>query len=355
MRIVRKLYMVVSACVLLFASVESGSADTEASVPHPMFFLRFPEVSEPSRPNLIAPLKFPRMLLDGLLPDENGYSDDRRDREAGRLLRTVPGEVFRDCVECPELVVVSAGSFTMGAPASEEGRSDDEGPQHRVSIDEAFAVGIYEVTHAEFASFAAAAWYETGDGCRVWDGEWRNLPGRGWRDPGFRQTERDPVVCVSWEDAQAYVRWLSWRTGEEYRLLSESEWEYVARGGTSTARHWGETETGQCRYANGADIVSCDDGHYRTAPVGSYAGNAYGLYDVLGNVWEWTQDCWSGSYAGAGGDGQAWESGECGRRVARGGSWNAVPTNLRSANRLGLTTGTPRSYLGFRVARTLRP
>ena len=180
--------------------------------------------------------------------------------------------------------------------------------------------------------------YSTGDTCYTYesdgffgDPEWKERLGRGWKNPGFghEQDETEPVVCVSWDDAQAYVRWLSEETGEAYRLLSEAEWEYVARAGTTTARYWGESEAGQCRYANGADAgtgfewaVSCHDGHARTAPVGRYEANAFGLYDVLGNVLEWTADCWNESYAGAPSNGGAWESGECTRRVLRGGSWN---------------------------------
>ena len=176
------------------------------------------------------------------------------------------------------------------------------------------------------------------------------------------------MVCVNWHDARAYVEWLSRKTGEGYRLLSESEWEYVARGGTETARYWGESEVGQCRYANGADnatkrrdsdwkwaIASCDDGHARTSPVGSYEENGFGLRDVLGNVWEWVEDCWNESYRGAPRDGSAWESGECGRRVLRGGSWFSGPRYVRSAFRLGITTGNRINYYGFRVARTLTP
>ena len=148
--------------------------------------------------------------------------------------------------------------------------------------------------------------------------------------------------------------------GAEYRLLSESEWEYVARGGTSTARYWGESETGQCTHGNGADrqtefdyAVGCDDGYARTAPVGSYPANGYGVYDVLGNVWEWTEDCWNETYAGAPSDGQAWRSGECGRRVLRGGAWSDGTTYVRSAVRVWGPTADRYSFLGFRVARTL--
>ena len=174
------------------------------------------------------------------------------------------------------------------------------------------------------------------------------------------------MVCVSWDDAKAYVRWLSGKTRHEYRLLSEAEWEYVARAGTTTARYWGESKSGQCRYANGADrqakrrkptrtTVYCDDVYYQTSPVGTYEANGFGLHDVLGNVWEWTEDCWNESYEGAPSDGSAWESGNCDRRVLRGGSWNSKPRILRSANRNWVATGSRNDSDGFRVARTLTP
>ena len=285
------------------------------------------------------------------------YANGRHAAQA-RQLQAAAVRRFRDCEGCPELVVVPSGSFRMGSPSSEEGRRDREGPVHRVTISEAFAVGVYEVTRGEFGRFAAATGHKSGDSCWVWDGEWTE--GKGWRDPGFVQTERHPVVCVSWKDAQAYVKWLSRETGEEYRLLSESEWEYVARGGTSTARYWGETESGQCRNANGAvrtgflGLVICDDGYEWTAPVGSYGANGYGLYDVLGNVFEWTEDCWNESYEGAPSDGRAWESGECGGRLLRGGSWLSTPRYLRSASRGWYPSGDHSGLMGFRVTRTLR-
>ncbi|WP_420463599.1 formylglycine-generating enzyme family protein [Candidatus Palauibacter sp.] len=251
--------------------------------------------------------------------------------------RHAPGDVFSDCSGCPQMVVVPAGTFRMGSPASEEGRYDDEGPQHSVTIPAPFAVGVYEVTFAEWD-----ACVRTG-GCG----------GYAPADEGWGRGNR-PVMNVSWDNAQTYVSWLSQQTGQRYRLLSEAEWEYVARAGSRTARYWGASESGQCRYANGDDdYVSCTDGHAYTAPVGSFAPNVFGLYDVLGNVWEWTQDCSNGSYAGAPTDGSAWQSGECGGRVLRGGSWIITPRFLRSAYRNGLTTGL-RNYLnGFRVARTL--
>ena len=276
-----------------------------------------------------------------------------------------PGRRFRDCDACPELVVVPAGSFMMGSSPSEEGRDDDEGPQHRVTIAEPFAVGVHEVTRGEFARFVRETNRSAGNSCWFWDSNEEKAvegSGRNWRNPGFEQTDRHPVVCVSWDDAQAYVRWLSRETGEGYRLLSESEWEYVARAGTRTARYWGESESGQCRYGNGADAsttfdwrVSCSDGHARTSPVGTYTGNGFGLHDVLGNVYEWVQDCWNKNYDGAPRDGGAWERGDCSLRVARGGSWGNAPRNLRAANRVRNSSGNRYDILGFRIARTLAP
>ena len=261
----------------------------------------------------------------------------RHEAEARALLSKVTeprwdvGEKFRDCPGCPEMVVVPEERFQMGSPESEAGRDDDEGPVHEVTIGRPFAVGVNEVTRGEFAWFVSATGRSMGDSCWTYEGgEWEERSGRHWRSPGFSQTDEHPVVCVDWNDAQAYVRWLSGETGEAYRLLSEAEWEYVARAGTRTARYWGESESGQCRYANGADrtalrhnsgwtTVDCDDGHYQTAPVGSFSANGFGLRDVLGNVYEWVEDCWNDSYAGAPRDGSAWTSGDCGRRVLRRG------------------------------------
>ena len=257
-----------------------------------------------------------------------------------------PGTVFSDCAACPQMVVVPAGSFMMGSPASEEGRRGDEGPRHRVTIASPFAVGLYEVTFAEWEACVRAG------GCRGYRPE----------DEAWGR-DRRPVSNVSWEDAQGYVRWLSRETREGYRLLSEAEWEYVARAGTQTARYWGESESGQCRYANGYDRtgdathdlpgtpVGCADGYADTAPVGSFQPNPFGLYDVLGNVWEWTRDCWNNDYSVAPTDGGAWEVGDCSQRVLRGGSWDFGPTVLRSADRDGLSAGRRRHFIGFRVAR----
>ena len=283
-------------------------------------------------------------------------------------------EVFRDCPDCPEMVVVPAGTFRMGSDRDDDWGRGDERPQHRVSVGR-FALGRYEVTRAEYEAFVSATGHSDGSRCVTDDGrgnwEWRGRNGASWRDPRFPQGDDHPVVCVSWEDVQSYVRWLSRKTGESYRLPSEAEWEYAARAGTGTRRYWGDSPSGQCGRANGADaslrrqyrrvqgldfdhVMSCDDGMAHTAPAGSYEANVFGLFDVLGNVWEWTEDCWHENYARAPSDGSAWtRGGECGRRVLRGGSWDDYPRLLRSADRRRSTTGRRSGYAGFRVSRTL--
>ena len=256
------------------------------------------------------------------------------------------GEVFRDCDVCPEMVVIPAGSFLMGSPESEEGRDDNEGPQHRVEIQEPFAAGAYEVTVAEYREFVSAAGHDGGAGCWIFPVVPRKEDG-SWRNPGFEQTDSEPVVCVSWEEAQAYVRWLSRKTGREYRLLSEAEWEYAARAGTRT------------RYSFGDEITPSDATNYGetigTQPVGSYRANGFGLHDMHGNAWEWVQDCWNESYVGAPNTGDAWETGDCTLRVLRGGSWLYNSSYLRSAYRNWNRAGYRSVSLGFRVARTLTP
>ena len=253
------------------------------------------------------------------------------------------GKKFSDCAECPEMVVVPAGSFMMGSPSSEVGRYNDEGPVHRVTMARPFAVGVYEVTFDEWDACVA------GGGCKR-----HHRP----RDRGWGRG-RYPVISETWKAVQRYVEWLSRKTGEKYRLLSESEWEYVARGGTTGPFHTGATiSTSQANYNGRYTYGSGRKGEYRrrTIPVGRFPANDFGLHDVHGNVWEWTMDCWNESYAGAPADGSAWaRGGDCSQRVLRGGSWIDRPRNLRSANRSRKATGTQGSYYGFRVARTLTP
>lgn len=236
--------------------------------------------------------------------------------------------VGRDCQDCPEMVVVPAGSYQMGY----------EGQKHQVTIGRPFAVGKHEVTFAQWDACAR------GGGCPR--GE--NFA----KDRGWGRGQR-PVIHVSWNDAQRYVQWLSGETKKPYRMLSESEWEYAARAGTETAYSWGD-QVGVGR-ANCAGCGSQWDNR-QTAPVGSFAANAWGLHDMHGNVWEWVQDCYNHSYAGSPRDGSAWLSGNCSERVLRGGSWNFSPAVIRAAIRSGVTTSFRRNNnFGFRVARTLTP
>ena len=279
--------------------------------------------------------------------------------EAGPLdpTRQALGSSFQDCPDCPEMVVIPAGSFTMGSPPDEEGRYDGEGPPHRVTIGRSFAAGRFEVTRAEYAAFVRDTGHGLGDGCSSNTGNrWKLSLSKSWRDPGFVQTDRDPVVCVSWDDVQAYVSWLSRKTGNPYRLLSEAEWEYVARAGTSTPFWTGsKLSPDQANYNGAYSDGSGRKAIYRerTVPVGIYAANAFGLHDVHGNVCEWVEDCWNDNYAGAPSDGSAWLRGSCGVRGLRGGSFIFTPRNLRSAHRNGLASGDRTIDQGFRVARDL--
>ena len=241
--------------------------------------------------------------------------------------------VGRDCRRCPEMVVVPAGFYRMGSASGDS----NERPVHEVTIEYPFAVGKYEVTFAQWDACARARACPRGESI---------ADDRDW---GRRQR---PVINVNWSDAQRYVRWLSGETKKSYRLLSESEWEYAARAGTQTAYSWGD-RIGSGR-ANCAGCGSRWDDR-QTAPVGSFAANAWGLHDMHGNVWEWVADCWNESYAGAPRDGSAWLSGDCSVRVLRGGSWYDLPSLLRAASRLWVSTGGRSNYVGFRVARTLTP
>ena len=281
--------------------------------------------------------------------------------DQGSKQRYPAGKEFQDCDTCPKMVAVPPGTFLMGAPSSEESSSDAERPQHRVTISNPFAVGKYEVTREQFEKFVEATGYDaSSSGC--WtdrEGGWQLRQQDSWRKPGFSQSEDHPVVCVNWNDAQAYVSWLSRKTGEQYRLLSESEWEYVARAGTTGPFHFGSTiSTDQANYDGYYTYGGGPEGIYRkkTVAVGSFAANSFGLHDVHGNVWEWVEDCWHEDYHGAPQDGSAWVTGgDCGRRVVRGGTWGNYPRSLRSANRFRVEAGGRLSQGGFRVARTFTP
>ncbi len=284
------------------------------------------------------------------------------------------GAASRECDACPEMVAIPGGEFMMGSPAGESERGDDEGPQRQVRM-KPFAFGKSEVTVAQWRQFARASGYLTeaersvhAPGCFTWEPEdpaWAWRAGRSWREPGWRQNDNEPVVCISWVDAQAYVRWLAQHSGVKgWRLPSEAEWEYAARAGSTTRRPWGDEPGVACAYANGTDRTqgprgrtwtethACRDGHWYAAPVGSYRPNAWGLHDMLGNVWEWVQDCYL-SYADAPSDGSAHETNVCQGRVVRGGAWDDPPAVLRSAARFWLGPSNRNNNIGLRVARTL--
>ncbi|MBL7699041.1 MAG: formylglycine-generating enzyme family protein [Chitinophagaceae bacterium] len=305
-----------------------------------------------------------------------------------------PGQTFRDCADCPEMVVIPAGSFTMGTPASEvekdpfgETRLQLEGSQRVVNVQQ-FAVGKFDITRGQWAAFVSATKRPTSMGCH-WSflpaapgsKPWESNPEANWKNLGFLQDDNHPVVCVTWNDAQDYVQWLSRKTGGDYRLLSEAEWEYAARAGTSTAYPWGSVASHD--YANygtdtvaGVGLASGRDAWVATSPVGSFPPNQFGLYDMHGNAMQWVEDCFSPTYAGLPTDGSpyktsialkdqperfAWMNGEnsCSYRLCRGGdAWNP-PVMIRSASRnfapgRGATLENYRSAgLTFRVAKNL--
>jgi formylglycine-generating enzyme required for sulfatase activity len=240
------------------------------------------------------------------------------------------GAAHQRCPECPEMVAIHAGDFMMGmSPSGEKARLDTEGPVQRVHI-RAFEVSKYPVTRGQWRMYAYATGHRTTKDC-------------DWLDPGFPQDDTHPVVCVSWQDAQDYIVWLNKKSGQHFRLLTEAEYEYVNRAGTTTAYFWGDTDKDLALYANGNGKG--------TTPVGSFKPNAWGLFDTTGNVWSWTQDCWHRRYNGAPTDGRAWETGcDDSARVLRGGSWSINSWYLRSASRYSLDLAY--NFVGARLART---
>jgi formylglycine-generating enzyme len=274
---------------------------------------------------------------------------------------------FRDCSDCPEMVVIPPGSFTMGVPQTESDRygfsMGESAPLHLVRIAQPFALGEFLVTRKQYAAFVAETGHQ-GSGCSTLplDGTaWKFDPALSWRDPGFTQADDHPVVCVSWDDAIAYTSWLSKKTGRSYRLPSEAEWEYAARAGSTAGRYFGNASI--CEFANVRDqskklqyssgqFVECSGVFSNTSPVGSFPPNGFGLYDVLGNAWEWVEDCGDSSYVGAPIDGAAREKTFCETRVKRGGSWNS---SQRNVYHVGSRTWSPAYWreeiYGFRVAR----
>jgi formylglycine-generating enzyme required for sulfatase activity len=281
----------------------------------------------------------------------------------------VPGAVDElwDGPDFPQLVVVPAGEFTMGSPAAEPGREGNEGPRHRVRIAAPFAVGKYPVTVGQFAAFVADTGYDAGNQCQTFfEGKFDFVIGCSWKDPHFPQADDHPVVALNWNDALAYVAWLSKKTGHAYRLLTEAEYEYVARGGTTSAWWWGEAPAAACANVNAADldvkavphldywvVNPCHDGHAFTAPVTAFRPNPFGLYDVAGDAITWLQDCWTDSYVGAAPDGSGTWRADCDKPMVRGGSWADQPSALRSAKRSWNIPLVRFTTNGLRVARVL--
>lgn len=305
------------------------------------------------------------------------------------------GRSFQECKQCPEMVWLPSGQFLMGTEPAEtkrEGTPDQfakfERPRHLVKVNSPFAMGKYQVTRGEYSFFVQQTAYQASDGCVAWTGATFEFDSRkSWRDPGFPQTDPHPVVCVSWDDAISYAQWLAALTGKPYSLPNEAHWEYSARGGSSTARWWGDSAIEQCHYANGADAsakqrftnldaVECRDGYVFTSPVGSFAPNPVGLYDMLGNAWQWTSDCWASDYTKAPteastvllnlGDlaqtklanvnkGSKVVLGvgivDCSAHTQRGGAWDEKPRALRAGIRLAISTDLRFSHSGFRVFR----
>ena len=295
------------------------------------------------------------------------------------------GSIFQDCPSCPQMTVVPAGQFLMGSSDDEiqrdlqevperfrksipllsfilphaEDTMAHEQPRHIVSIEKPFAVGIYPVTKAEYEAFIKDSGHRPENGCSGYQNRrYVDLPAANWKNPGFVQTDRDPVVCVSYFDAHEYIKWLNSKvfggsqskTGAHYYLPSEAEWEYVARAGTRTARPWG-----QGMGINNANCRNCGnvwDGK-GTSPVGSFQANSFGLYDVLGNVFEWTNDCWNASYKNASATGMPSRDGSCSTIVVRGGSWFSSSDVLMSATRFRGIPAKRDNQTGLRVMRSI--
>ncbi|WP_455208801.1 formylglycine-generating enzyme family protein [Kaarinaea lacus] len=290
----------------------------------------------------------------------------------------------------PTLVIVPEGEFMMGSPRSEEGRYEDEGPRHKVRLN-SFLLAQTPITVAQFKAFVDATGYKTQAEKENWaewrnpiTGEWEKSSQLNWRYNyrGELNGDNYPVIYVSWNDAQAYIKWLAIQTNKPYRLPSEAEMEYANRAGTDTVYWWGNNSPDrtvanlkgefdlpendkswyptpaerQYAYAHGYTpffFENYGDGYWGPSPVASFKANPFGLYDTTGNVWEWTQDCWNGSYHGAPTDGSAWLSGACTYHVVRGASYYCFPRHVRSANRWGLNQSQRVMYLGFRVARDI--
>jgi len=273
-----------------------------------------------------------------------------------------PGTVIRDCPTCPAMTVLPAGRFKQGSAPAENGFAFAK-PQHWVAIGSSFAMSTNAVTVDEFHEFITASGRDM-QGCDTYDGEWKHRPKNNWKNPGFAQAGTHPVTCASWNDAEAYARWLSTETKHRYRLPSASEWEYAARAGGEAVQPWSADGSSACANANLADesaahrypgwtVFGCDDGYVYTAPVGSFKANSFGLNDMLGNVLQWTEDCWRPDYSGAPIDGSARTDGNCSERELRGSSWFTTPAYVRADYRNHFAIDHRTSSVGIRLIRDI--
>jgi formylglycine-generating enzyme required for sulfatase activity len=321
------------------------------------FYFKRPDGSAPAQQTAaLAPAPAPQPAAPS---GSNGGEASRAPQPA-----VARGQVFKDnCPNCPDLVSIPAGKFKMGSDPDADMDRKEERPTHEVTIAKPFALMTKEVTRDQFAAFAKETDREIDEGCQANDG------GNGkWQDkatflnPGIEQKGNHPVVCVSPTDAADYAEWLSQKSGRHYRLPTEAEWEYAARAGKKTAWPWGnDVGNNGCKAVNAMDAsghkkypindaMECDDHFVTTAPVGSFPANPWGLYDMLGNVWEMVSDCWHATYDGAPGDGSSWETG-CGDGVIRGGAWLENPWDTRFAARWKSEGGGRDTATGFRLAR----
>ncbi|GAB2179602.1 SUMF1/EgtB/PvdO family nonheme iron enzyme [Dongia sp. agr-C8] len=265
------------------------------------------------------------------------------------------------CTDCPEMVSIPAGSFMMGSPDSEDERQDNEGPQTKISV-RAFSMSKNLITRGQFGEFIAATGYKPADRCEaeMTSNGLKYTDNANWKNPGYSQTDKHPVACVSWDDANAYANWLAQTTGQPYRLPSEAEWEYAGRAGTTTSRFWGDDADDACDYANAADkaakrkfsgwnVVDCDDGFVYTAPVGSFKPNKFGLNDMLGNLKQMVAGCITDSISDLPTDGSAGTK-NCDAHPLRGSSWESIPSVMRMADRQIIQSGEAGFHMGFRVA-----
>lgn len=282
----------------------------------------------------------------------------------------MPVNSFRDCPDCPQMVTIPAGTFQMGVSAGDLKRLDEFGnrflnsepysgqPQHIVTISHPFALGKYPITRGEFAKFARETGFAGRTPCTIRTGRYFGPNSTAnWDHPGIVQRDDEPVVCVTWQDAQAYIDWLNSKTRSmghgvnqgPYRLPTEAEYEYAARAGTTTTRWWGDAIGVAKAHCGGCGTPFPGD---KTASIGGYPPNPFGLYDILGNIWEWTQDCWSKNYKNANSDGSAQRDGDCGYRVIRAGSWLTAPFLVTSAGRSKEDYRGSAYFIGFRVAKS---